>query len=458
MGKAIHVLLADDEPSIRLTLGDALAAAGFQVTRAKTGSEAMSQLDTQLFEVVVSDIRMPEVDGLQLFERLRRESPATEVILMTAFGDVGDAVAALKQGAADYLLKPFDTDEVVLRVQRMAERRELQRELDAAREALSGASSREAIVGQSPPIVRLRDRIGTIGASEVSVVITGESGTGKELVARALHEASARQQQPFVAVNCAAFPETLIEAELFGHEAGAYTGAVKARAGRFKAAHGGTLFLDEVGEIPLQVQVKLLRALQEGSIEPLGSDHPTKVDVRILCATNRDLKQLVAEGRFRGDLYYRLKVLDIHVPPLRERKGDLPLLVEHFARQLSNASTRKPTITPRAWAALAEYAFPGNVRELEHAVQHAVVLAGAGEIDLEHLPEDITGLGVRHDGQTASGLRPLTEAARLFEREYLTRALREADGKKGVAAKLLGISRKTLWEKMKSHGLTEDDD
>jgi two-component system response regulator HydG len=300
--------------------------------------------------------------------------------------------------------------------------------------------------------VRLLERLETVAPSDAPVLVTGESGTGKELVARSLHALSPRREKAFVAVNCAAFPETLLEAELFGHERGAFTGAVKKRDGRFKAADGGTLMLDEISEIPLPAQAKLLRVLQEGVFEPLGTNAPVSVDVRIVSASNKNLKQRVAEGKFREDLYYRLNVLDILLPPLRERRDDIPLLVEFFLKRSADGGASS-TIAPRAWAALAEYPFPGNVRELEHAIQHAVVLARGKEIDLEHLPRDIVGANAPAAGQGGAVLRPLAVAAREFEREYLLRALAACEGRKARAAELLGISRKNLWEKLKTHGL-----
>ena len=451
----LSVLLADDEPTIRLTVGDALRDAGYQVTVASDGAEAMAHVEARRFDAVVTDIRMPKVDGITLFRRLRAQSPDTDVILITAHGEVNDAVSALKDGAYDYLTKPFDPEEITLRLRRLAERKSLQRDLDAARQALANRDPGVTIIGQSPQMVRLLKRLDTIANSDAAVVITGESGTGKELVARALHMAGTRRTKPFVAVNCAAFPETLIEAELFGHEAGAFTGASRRRDGRFKAADGGTLFLDEIAEIPLMVQAKLLRVVQEGAVEPLGSNTAVKADVRLLCATHRNLKSLIRDGRFREDLYYRLNVLDIHVPALRERRGDMPLLVEFFLRRYMPDAKRSPTIAPRAWAALCEYPFPGNVRELEHAIQHAVVLARGAEIDLEHLPADIAGIEEPAESREARGFQPLAKSIKEFEREYLLRALTLTNGKRTRTAKLLGISRKNLWEKLRGHGISD---
>jgi DNA-binding NtrC family response regulator len=305
-------------------------------------------------------------------------------------------------------------------------------------------------------MLRLLDRIDTIAQSDAPVLITGESGTGKELVARTLHDRSPRRGKAFIAVNCAAFPETLLEAELFGHERGAFTGAVKRRDGRFKAADGGTLLLDEIAEVPLPAQAKLLRVLQEGTVEPLGTNESTRVDVRIISATHRNLRERIKEGRFREDLYYRLNVLDIEIPPLRERRGDMPLLLQYFLNKFTQPGKQPPAIAPRAWAVLSQYHFPGNVREFAHAIEHAVVLANGGEIDVEHLPAGIAGAAEGSGNSAAGSLRSLNAALKEFEREYLLRALAQAGGKKMKAAEILGISRKNLWEKLRLHGIAAE--
>jgi DNA-binding NtrC family response regulator len=398
---------------------------------------------------------MPKMDGLTLFRRVRAEAPDTEVILITASGVVADAVAAVKEGAYDYLTKPFDQEELAMQIARIAERRALRRELATARAQLAGRGALTGLVGRSPAVLRLVERVGTMAASAAPVLITGESGTGKELIARSLHELGTRASGAFVAVNCAAFPEALLEAEMFGYEAGAFTGAVKRRDGRFKAAHGGTLFLDEVAEIPLPAQAKLLRVLQEGTFEPLGTNQSIKVDVRIVSATHRDLKQRIADGRFRQDLYYRLNVLDISIPPLRERKEDLPILIEHFLQRHTPAGGIAPTLGPRAWGVLSQYAFPGNIRELEHAIEHAVVIAKGRPIDIEHLPRDIAGPETGHVAEPE--LSKLSEAIASFESAYLQRALDATGGRKARAAELLGISRKSLWEKMRALGMAKDE-
>jgi DNA-binding NtrC family response regulator len=458
-GLMLSILVVDDEPAIRMSVGDALRAAGHHVKTAADGGEALAALGTQAFDLMVSDINMPKASGLDLLRHICVNAPTTDVILMTSFGTVEDAVTALKQGARDYVLKPFDIDELLMRIMRIAEQRALRKQLLVAQSALLARSDGSGLVGRTPQMARLRDRIATLAPSDAPVLITGESGTGKELVARRLHELSARRDRPFVAVNCAAFPEGLIEGELFGHERGAFTGAVKAREGRFKAAHGGTLFLDEVAEIPLPAQVKLLRVLQEGTIEPLGSNSPIRVDVRVISATHRNLKRFIAEGKFREDLYYRLNVLDVALPPLRERTGDLPVLINHFLEQLTKEGQKIPTLTPRAYAALTSYHFPGNVRELKHAIEHAVVLARGQEIDLEHLPADVRGTNPLPSapGNQRSAVGPLSAAIKEFERSYLLRALDATRGKKAAAAKQLGISRKNLWEKLRGHDITASD-
>jgi two-component system, NtrC family, response regulator AtoC len=453
----LRILLVDDEPSIRLAVGDRLRDAGFEVDLAQDGAEASERVRRAPYDLVVTDIRLPRMNGLALFRQIRSEHPETDVILITAYGTVEDAVSALKEGARDYLTKPFDVEELLLRILRLTEHRILRRDLAEARGALRQQSHVE-IIGKSPPMARLLEKLQTLAPSDAPVLITGESGTGKELVAHALHDVSPRHERPFVPVNCAAFPETLLEAELFGHERGAFTGAIRKRDGRFRAAHKGTLFLDEVSEIPIMAQAKLLRVLQEHTFEPIGTNTPVHVDVRIVSATNRDLKARIKEGLFREDLYYRLNVLDLNIPPLRDRRGDLPVLVEHFMRKFTPESeTSVRTLSPSAWAALSDYPFPGNVRELENAIERACVLSRGGEIQLDDLPADIAGTERTHENLRRDGTRPLATAIKEFEREYLLRALQDAEGKKAKAADLLGISRKNLWEKLKGHDITDSD-
>jgi DNA-binding NtrC family response regulator len=451
----LKILLVDDEPDFNLLVAEALTDAGHQVATAANGEEALSLVTSELFDVMVCDIRLPKLDGLSLFRRTRQESPDTTVILMTAYAAIQDAVGAVKEGAYDYLTKPFDIDELTLRMKRIAEHRALLRELETARAQLAAVDAKEAIVGRSVQMLRLLDRVNTIATSHAPVLLTGESGTGKELVARALHERGTRRDRPLVVVNCAAFPDTLLEAELFGHERGAFTGAVKRRDGRFRAAHTGTLMLDEIAEMSLPAQAKLLRVLQEGTIEPLGTNESVRVDVRVISATHRDLKERIATGLFREDLYYRINVLNIDIPPLRDRKGDLPLLVQYFLKEFARPGKATPTLSPAAWSALSAFPFPGNVRQLSHAIEHAVVLSVEGEIDLRHLPRDIVGTP-EDAAPVETCARPLGTALKEFERDYLQRALAQAAGKRTLAAEILGISRKNLWEKLRMHGVTGD--
>jgi DNA-binding NtrC family response regulator len=467
----MDILLIDDEPELRETLAEALEAAGHAVTQLEDGGAAAAALAGATFDVLLCDVRLPEVDGLTLVRKARAVAPLMDCILMTAFGEISDAIAALKAGAVDYLTKPFDLDDLLHHMARIDATRALRRELADARRAISTQGLTTRLVGSSAPLQRVRARIEMIAPSDAPTVVTGESGTGKELVARMLHERSARAAKPFVAVNCAAFPETLIEAELFGFERGAFTGAVAKREGRFRAADGGTLFLDEIAELPLPAQAKLLRVLQDGTVDPIGSDEGVKVDVRVVSATHRRLREHVARGLFREDLYYRINVLEIELPPLRERDGDLALLVEFFlGGHAPGGDARRPALTDDAYAALSAYPFPGNVRELAHAIEHAVVLAGAGPITIDHLPASILdGAALVPLASLAPGLPdarpvaepdpalvlPLAEATREFEKRHLRRALAATGGKKVKAAQRLGISRKCLWEKLRRYELED---
>jgi DNA-binding NtrC family response regulator len=455
----------EDEAEIAEPIAEALRREGHRLTVISHGDRALKRVEEEVYDLFICDIRLPGADGLSIFRRVREQQPEAKVILMSAFGSVAEAVAAVKDRAVDYLAKPFAMSELIRTVQQVGEERQLEQSMARARDTLDHTSP-VTIVGETPPMVALISRIQAVASSDAPVLITGETGTGKELVARALHAASGRAERPFVEINCAAFPDTLLEAELFGHERGAFTGAEKRREGRFRSAHEGTLFLDEIGEMSPSAQAKMLRAVQDGSFQPLGSNITIKVDVRTVAATNVDLHARIAEGRFREDLFYRLKVFHLHVPPLRERRADLPLLAEYFIRQLAPADHRQPVIAPRAWAALSHYRFPGNVRELKHAIRHALVLSGGADIDLEHLPEEVRGkvsvepegIGAgghagNHSGVMQSSLQPLEAAQRQFEREYLLRALREADWNKTRVAQLLGISRKTLWQKLRRLGI-----
>jgi two-component system, NtrC family, response regulator AtoC len=468
----MDILIIDDQPELRQTLAEVLTDAGHSVTEVDDGRVASTLLSERAFDVILSDVNLPGLDGLSLLRIARKDAPLSDFILMTAFGDVGDAVAALKDGASDYLTKPFDLDELLHLVARIDRTRSMRRELAEARRALAQRPPDNRLIGHSPQMTKLQARLAMVAPSDAPTLITGESGTGKELVARLLHERNARATKPFVAVNCAAFPASLIEAELFGYERGAFTGAERNREGRFRAADGGTLFLDEIAELALPAQAKLLRVLQDGVVEPLGTDKPIKVDVRVVSATHRNLRECVSKGTFREDLFYRINVLDLALPPLRDREGDLPLLIEffmggyagRFARKDAAGVPRGPTLSADAYAALSAYRFPGNVRELDHAIEHAVVLAGQGEITLDHLPAtiaDAAPLGpiraviAEAPDEKVAAVLPLSAATRGFEKIHLRRALAVAGGKRVTAAALLGISRKSLWEKLRMYDLEE---
>lgn len=450
----LDILVVDDDQATRLSLAYALSDAGHHVTEACDGEEAIALASERTFDVALLDVRLPKVDGLTIFRRLRLRAPTTAVILMTAFATVPDAVASLREGAYDYVTKPFDPEELTLRViGHISEHVSLKRELEEARRVVASRDAGSPIVGHTPAMIRLVERVNTVAQSDAPVLVCGESGTGKELVAHTLHARGPRKAAPFVAFDCAAFPEGVIEAELFGEERGTFTSSRRRRDGRFRAADGGTLLLGEVSALPLPTQAKLLRVLEEGVVQPVGGNEPLPVNVRIVSSTQNDLKTLVKEGKFRDDLYFRLNVLDLNIPPLRERKADMPLLLAHFLRRYCPGRV-PPGIGPRAWEALMEYSYPGNVRELAHAVERAVVLARGSEIDLDHLPEAIVGRGP--ESTTDAKIQPLNVASKSFEKRHVTSALRLAGGDHETAAELLGISVRSLRQKIDRHGIVLD--
>lgn len=447
----LEILVVDDDPATRLSLAYALSDAGHHVTEACDGEEALAASSEHTFDVALLDVRLPKVDGLTIFRRLRLRAPTTAVILMTAFATVPDAVASLREGAYDYVTKPFDPEELTLRViGHIAEHVALKRELEEARRLVASRDAGSPIVGHTPAMVRLVERMNTIAQSDAPVLVSGETGTGKELVAHTLHARSRRKGAPFVVFDCSAFPTGAVDAELFGEERATLTTSTRARRdGRFRAADGGTLLLGEVSALPLPTQAKLLMSIEEGVIQPVGGSVPVAVDVRVVSTTAVDLEGLVARGAFRDDLFQSLKVLDLSLPPLRDRRGDMPLLVAHFLRRFCPGRV-PPGIGPRAWEALMEYSFPGNVRELAHAIERAVVLARGGEIDLRHLPDEIRGREIElGEGE----IQPLEVASRAFERQHVARALRRAEADLDRAAALLGVSRERLLERMDHLGV-----
>jgi DNA-binding NtrC family response regulator len=446
----LEVLVIDDDAQFRDAFSRRVRARAHHVLECADLSAGLRQLDQRRFDLVLVTHAPPRVDGFEILRHVRREALATDVVLLTEHASLDEAVAAMREQAADYVQKPLD-DGALARVTDHAERRRAPTDPPPFVSAPARALDDLLLWGDSPAMTRLGDRVAAIAASDAAVLLTGETGTGKELVARSIHQRSRRASRPFVAINCAAFPDTLIEEELFGHERGAFTGALRRREGRFRAAHGGTLFLDEIAELSLPAQAKLLRVLQDLSFEPIGSNTTQKVDVRVISATHRDLRDLVQKGRFRDDLYYRIKVCDVHMPALRERPAELGPLIEHFLRRLVPEGAAPARLTARARACLLAYTYPGNIRELAHALEHALVLARGRTIDIEHLPAELTGGRTETDDDGPT--RPLAQAVREFEHDYLVRALQVSGGVRVRAAQLLGISRKTLWTKLRELGI-----
>ena len=449
-----RVLIVDDDETLRESLELFLASEDYEVVAAADGAAALTQLERAPVDVVLCDLRMPGIDGFELLPQLLRIAPGLTVILMSAYGGRELAIEALKRGAYDYLAKPFPPSEAVLAIRKAQEREKLRRANDLLQRDLSRAVGERPIVAASDKMMAVLELIERAAEFKTTVLLTGESGTGKEVLARALHAQSSRHQQAFVAVNCGAIPEALLESELFGHAKGAFTGADRARRGLFTEADGGTLFLDEIGEMPLPLQVKLLRVLQEEEVRPVGESKTRSIDVRVLAATARDLTQEVAAGRFREDLFYRLDVVRVTVPPLRERREDIPLLVDHFLAQF-RASLGKAVrgVADDALAKLVAYAWPGNVRELENVIERAVILANGDRITLRELPENVAHAGASATPARASGDHSLGAARRRFEAEWIRDALEAAHGNRTHAARLLGISHRALLYKLKEYGL-----
>ncbi len=450
----MRVLLADDERSIAITLADELKRAGHKVRVVGDGSAAHAALLEERFDVLVTDIQMPGMSGIQLLEFLKQSSPSTEVVIITGYATIESAVGAIRKGAFDYIRKPFESDEILVALRKIEEITKLKDENERLREELGRESGFEGLIGRSPAMQRVIERIRTLADRDARVLITGESGTGKERVAKAIHDTSRRRAGPFVPLACAAIPPPLLESEIFGHERGAFTDAKERKAGRFERAHGGTLFLDDIDDMPLETQVKLLRVLQEGVVEPLGATKGTPVDVRVIAATKVDLSEAVEDGEFREDLYYRLNVVPVDLPPLRERDGDVPLLVQHFLRRFGRDRTY--VVPAEVLAELNAYRWPGNVRELENAVERAVALAGPDSVlTRELLLEGLLRRKRRGPGEeVADGpLVALREVVREAEKVHIRRVLAASEGHRAKAAQLLGISRKNLWEKMKEYGV-----
>ncbi|HEV8229046.1 MAG TPA: sigma-54 dependent transcriptional regulator [Candidatus Limnocylindria bacterium] len=450
------ILVADDDASIRSLLKQLLQDEGYAVLEAATGTEVVSQVSETSPDLVIMDVRMPELDGIEALPKVKSSSPKTSVLIMTAFGSSNAAIKAMELGAFDYITKPFELDKISHTVKRAFDYQDLAQEVEVLRDEISSLVQTERIVGNSPPMQEVYKTVGKVAKADATVLITGESGTGKELVAEALHYNSNRRSGPMVKVSCAALPETLLEAELFGHEKGSFTGAMTMRKGRFELADKGTVFLDEIGEMSLATQTKLLRVLQERKIERVGSSLPIKVDIRVICATNKDLQKQVESHKFRDDLFYRLNVINIHMPPLRDRKEDIPALVEHFLGKHRYSATAQPAaISEEALKRLMEYDWPGNVRELENVIERAVVLSRGQIITSRELPfGDHEADGDGEEGEDVSVERSFfKKSVSQFEKDMIMKALRDASGNRSKAAEMLGIYRRLLYAKIKEFGL-----
>jgi DNA-binding NtrC family response regulator len=448
--KKTTVLLIDDDQSLRRVIEFSLVEQGHLVRTAATGEEGIELFEKEHFDAVISDITMPGMSGIDVLKKIHGADSALPVILITAYGTIESAVEAMKQGAFDYITKPFNRDELRLTLDRAVRMSRLERENSELRAAVVDRYRFESIIGGSEKLREVLDLAGRVAGSDATVLITGESGTGKELVAKGIHYAGDRASGPFVAVNCAAIPETLIESELFGHMRGAFTGAVRDKEGKFEFAGGGTIFLDEIGDLRIDLQAKILRTLQERVVDRIGGGKPIEIDVRVIAATNKDLERSAREGGFREDLFYRLSVVTLHMPPLRERRDDIPLLAEYFLRKFSRTSD--VTIAPDAMSALTAYGWPGNVRELENVVERASVLRRSELITAADLPEKIT----RKTGGVSDIILNLPDGGLSLEdleKDLIIKALDKHKGNQTKAAEYLRITRPTLIYRMEKYGL-----
>ena len=444
--KKIKILVVDDELSIRESLSGWLEQDGFEVESAANGLAALGMIQETRYDIMLIDVKMPEMDGLTLLKKLKEIEPDTAVVMMTAHGAIQDAVDAMRQGAYDYLLKPFDLEELSLTVDKLVRLQTLTMENLILKDRMATMTRFENLVGQSPPMLRLFEAIVDVAQSDATVLITGETGTGKELVARAIHAQSPRCYGPFIAINCGAFTEHLLESELFGHEKGAFTDAKYTKKGRLEMANAGTLFLDEVGDISIKMQIDLLRVLETHEFTRVGGTATLQSDFRVIAATHRDLQQAILEKIFRQDLYYRLNVIHLQVPPLRDRQEDIPLLAQHFLRRFATETNKKiDSIHPAALEAMHNHSWPGNVRELENAIERAVVVEKGRQIKLSDLPFVSPG-----DVDAETGKLSLEE----IERQHIARILASEGGNISNTARVLGINRTTLYHKIKKYGLS----
>jgi len=445
-----RILIIDDDASLRRVLEYNLQEAGYAVTAATSGEEGLVLFTAAPYPLVITDMKMPGMDGVELLSSVKKISPTTLVIMITAFGTVDIAVQAMKSGAYDYITKPFNRDELLLTVAKALQLIDVEIENKRLKEELADRSDFRALIGASSQMEKVFAVVRKVADTEASVLITGESGTGKELVARSIHSLSSRKDSPFVAINCSAIPRDLLESELFGHLKGAFTGAARDKPGKFELADGGTIFLDEVGELPLELQPKLLRALQEKEIEPVGSSHPRKVDFRVIAATNLDIEKAIGESGFREDLYYRLAVIPIHLPPLRERKEDIGLLLRHFCIK---HGAEKVRFDEPALAALQKYSWPGNVRELENMVERLLIMRSSDKLTLDDIPDKVRTAEAARSSAKILNLPEEGYSLEKLEQEIVTEALNRSGWNQTAAARFLKIPRHTLIYRMEKYGI-----
>ncbi len=456
------ILVVEDDQYVLESLSLLLTHEGYEVSTANEGQTALQLIKNEPFDLVIVDLKMPKIDGLELLKKIRAVVPDTVVIMMTAYGSIKSAVEAMKLGASDYITKPISADEIRLSIQKVMEKQNLITEIKSLRQELEGRYGLDKIIGKDPKLQEVYDLILTVAKTDTTVLVTGETGTGKELVAKAIHYNSVRKNKPFVTVNCCAMPETLLESELFGYEAGAFTGAIRRKIGKFEFASGGSIFIDEAASIPTSIQTKLLRVLQEKEFERLGGNETIKTDVRLIAATNKDLRKGIEEGRFREDLFYRLNVFPIYLPPLRERKGDIPLLVSHFLEKFGKTTGKAVKgISQEAFRAMISYQWPGNIRELENLMERAILMAKGTIIEEVDLPREVSAMPP-HQG-TQFGLETdfmnglnLSEFLHSCEKKYIIKLVEKHHGRIEQSATEAGVDSKTLYRKMKKHNIKKE--
>lgn len=443
-----RILIIDDHKNMRITLGMMLRREGHSVAEAEDGLLGVKYLDQDIFDLVITDLKMEPIDGIEVIRKVKARAPNTEVMVMTAYGTIESAVKAMQLGAADYITKPFKEEELRIRITKMLEHRKLSTELQLLLSEFKEKFGIDKIIGKSPAIRHVLERVVRAAPTDSTILITGENGTGKELIAKAIHTGSERSSKPFIPVNCAAIPEQILESELFGHVKGSFTGAASSRKGLFEEADGGTFFFDEISEISPATQAKLLRTIQEQEIRRVGDNRSIQVDVRIIAATNQNLEKAIEEGRFRSDLFYRLNVIPIVLPPLRERKEDIPLLTHHFLTKFNVKMNRRIALTPEFMDQLMAFDFPGNVRELENIIEKTVALA--------HSDEEAIGAARLAGGSDQEETRNLDQILGETERAILKQALADSGGQTNLVARRLGLSHTTLWRKLKKHNIDKD--